>query len=359
MKPGRDNYEIWVTDWLDGKLTAGEESVLMSFLDANPDLKQEVRDAGSLRLTPSDDMLEGKASLKKQAADYHIGQLEYLSIAFLEHDIDHQQTEDLQAIIASGPEYKRTFDSVQKSRLTPPQTTFSGKKSLRKKTLTAKVLRISAAVVSAAATLALFITISGNNDELPASSALISENKTPQVAAETPSTGEPSPVAQPVASFSTAKIRPVRGSTQSITEKAEAPLTPDLSVTEIIAYASPVTALGNPKLIGLPVIEQKTSLLALNIESPTYANPYPESNRVERFIRSVLRERILKVENNTEEPVRGYEVAEAGIEGLNRLFSWEMTLVRNNDGEGETESVNFNSSLVKFNAPVKKTEPSL
>ena len=42
MNIGRDNYESYFMDYLDGKLDTVQVEVLMSFLEFNPDLKQEL-----------------------------------------------------------------------------------------------------------------------------------------------------------------------------------------------------------------------------------------------------------------------------------------------------------------------------
>jgi len=56
-------------------------------------------------------------------------------------------------------------------------------------------------------------------------------------------------------------------------------------------------------------------------------------------------------------PLKVYEIAEAGVTGLNRLFGWGMSLDEKNDNKGDLKSVYFSSKILKFNAPVKKSEP--
>ena len=55
-------------------------------------------------------------------------------------------------------------------------------------------------------------------------------------------------------------------------------------------------------------------------------------------------------------PLKGYEIAKAGVTGLNKLMGWEMALNERKDVEGNLKSVYFSSKLLKFNAPVKKSE---
>ena len=82
-----------------------------------------------------------------------------------------------------------------------------------------------------------------------------------------------------------------------------------------------------------------------------------ERSNVGRFLSKVFRERILKEKSASDRPLQGYEIAEAGVTGLNKLLGWEMALDKKNDENGELRSVYFSSKILKFNAPVKKSEP--
>jgi len=83
-----------------------------------------------------------------------------------------------------------------------------------------------------------------------------------------------------------------------------------------------------------------------------------ERSRLSRFIARTFREKILKEKKISDEPLKTYEVAEAGIDGLNKLLGWQMALVKTNDEAGELKSVYFSSKALKFNAPVRKTTTS-
>jgi hypothetical protein len=55
--------------------------------------------------------------------------------------------------------------------------------------------------------------------------------------------------------------------------------------------------------------------------------------------------------------LKAYEIAEAGVSGLNKLLGWEMALDERKDENGKLKSVYFSSKILKFNAPVKNSEP--
>lgn len=360
MKPGRDNYEIWVTDWLDGKLTAGEEALLFSFLEDNPDIKQEAEELKNLSLIATGKSDFNSSSLKKSAGELSASQVEFLSVAFLENDISEEQTIDLNTCMEENPEAKMVFEEIQKTKLTAPSIIYSRKNSLKKLVLTpALLVRISATVISAAAAVALFIVLNNPTEKVvtdpffvalapvtvPAAVDNISEQVSPVIESENIRQKTTLPV--------TSKIE--------ISNTAEEPVTSEI-IPEIVTQKNtlpPVLPVNVPDFGNIAFNNELQQLSAASIETGPVLAYDDGSNRIERFVRRVFREEILKEEGNTSEPLKGYEVAEAGIEGLNRLLGWEMTLVKNNDEEGDLKSLYFSSSLIKFNAPVKKTESAL
>ena len=90
----------------------------------------------------------------------------------------------------------------------------------------------------------------------------------------------------------------------------------------------------------------------------TFINPAFEDERskLNKFIAKTFREKILKENTSNDGPLKSYDIAAAGVTGLNKLFGWEMTLDKNNDENGELRSIYFSSKILKFNAPVNKAE---
>ena len=50
MDISRNNYESWFLDYLDGRLNAAEEEILLSFLEFNQDLRTELGGFENLQL---------------------------------------------------------------------------------------------------------------------------------------------------------------------------------------------------------------------------------------------------------------------------------------------------------------------
>jgi hypothetical protein len=108
------------------------------------------------------------------------------------------------------------------------------------------------------------------------------------------------------------------------------------------------------KEIDMPAVKVNTNLIAsaISFSEPIYDD---ERSSLSRFISRTFRAKILKEKKAGDEPLKTYEIAEAGIDGLNKLLGWQMALVKTNDEAGDLKSVYFSSRVLKFNAPVRKT----
>jgi hypothetical protein len=167
-------------------------------------------------------------------------------------------------------------------------------------------------------------------------------------------------------------ITPVK----SANKKRENPM-PEVQNYFSVLISTPTIAIKPEELSSLlntknlfvqPVIIHKTDDLGLNtavasdkiVALNTKLNLPPDNNgmsNVARFIARTFREKILREKVTKNTPLQGYEIAEAGVTGLNMLLGWNMALNEKNDANGELKSVYFSSKILNFNAPVKKNVP--
>jgi hypothetical protein len=361
MKPDRSNYEIWLTDWLDGNLDEARAEQLMAFLEENPDLKEEADSLSLARLDPDMNISVIKSGLKRDTADLPLSQVEYLSIAYLENDLGAAQAGELKESISLNPANRKLFDEIQNTKLKPQDYSFGNKIELLRKTPAQKGYRLVVRSLSAAAAVTILMVIFFS-------------------LVRRPGTGN-----EIIAASQTDTIDIIPGSTISAKEelalnvlpvyqkRAEVKL-PETTLTDeqIPAFAAEDT-LSLPEInpdmfiASIPIMtkleftsERDINLLVASdiaIRVPPYYDP--DRGRIRRFIANSFRTKILKDEMYNDAPLQPYELAEAGIGGLNKLLGWEMALVKTSDEEGELQSFYFSSRVLKFNAPVKKPDPSL
>ncbi len=360
MKPDRSNYEIWLIDWLDGKLGQPETDMLLRFLDENPDLKEETELLTKAQIPVMPGEFDRKDLLKRNASQLPESQIEYLSVAYLENDITSEQKEDLDEYLRTNPSGRKIFDTIIKTRLKPdPEIRFKGKTALLKGTGRPEVIRMPSFWLSAAAVIALLIIgtfmFTGEKEEKEIFAAENTNQKQTEPVLNTTTSAIPviNPV-KPAEPKSPEKKRMTDINADALPSPAE-PVTEILTAepTRILADIPSKVTVSLPSVTG-PVGMNNLMLASNRLKYPEYVDD--GRSNVEKFIARNFREVLLREEIPADTKLKSYEIAEAGIDGLNKLLGWEMTLVKNNDEEGDVKSVSFNSKLLKFNSPVKNEE---
>jgi hypothetical protein len=364
MQIDRSNYEIWFIDWLDGNLNSQQVEQLMLFLNENPDLMEEFNDLPVVRLLPYGSSFPNKIKLRKLASDISPVQFEYLCAAYLENDLTDSQKTELIDIADQNPGNKKTFDLIQLTRLTPENIHYEHKNLLLRLTAFQKALRFSVIGLSSAAAIALIIItlsklpVNQSPDYNPATQNIGVNNTLPESLITNPSNKSlinnkliPPKQQRTAGAYSIQKEKPAI----AITGKPIV-LTND-STVRIIDHQD-ITVIKVPVNSRVDLKEEiiSNTLVASNITFNIPAD-INERSKVGRFISKTFREKILKEKTPSDRPLKGYEIAEAGVFGLNKLLGWEMALDKSNDPDGELSSISFSSKILKFNAPVKKSEP--
>ena len=363
MKIDRSNYEIWLIDWFDGNLNEFQIDQLRHFLTGNPDLKKESDELTMFRLNPAGKSFSHKDQLKKTLEDLSLSQFEYLSIAYFENDLSAEEKTELLESIEYDQEKKISFELIQKLRLSPGNLSYKRKKRLLKRTLAQNAIRWSMIGLSAAAIITLvIITPVSKPHELKIDSNKTAQSVSVESAVLKRATGiAPNEVSEGsrnipdkiqkkiiIASLKTTSPNP-EIKNNLLAEIDSMPQSSILTRTII----NKITVPSSIDLKGEPI---PNTLIALN---PSVTVPEYDDGRskLSKFIARTFREKILKESKAKDSPLKAYEFAKAGVSGLDKLLGWEMALDEKKDANGVLKSVYFSSKIIKFNAPVKKSEP--
>ena len=358
MKPDRSNYEIWLLDWLEGKLSDQQLEELMSFLSSNPDIREEADSIMMLKASPGKSTFKNKKDLGKSAADFSISQVEYLSLAVLEGDSTPEEEADLNDNLAINPANRQIFDSLRKIKLSAPAVSYRHKRSLKRVAPATRVIRISASLLSAAALILLlllnhFFIPSGavkNNREISSPVAILTIERNEPYKAMTRPGNKTMVIAVKNAEIIAVPRGPVENIAETTTTGASLPEDKGferVAPPERLAY-------NNFPALAADRVEQMPVLVAAVTDSFVQSDEDDDRSSLDKFVARTFREKILKQKKAGEEPLKSYEIAEAGIEGINKLMGWDMALIKTNDEEGQLKSLYFSSKLIKFNAPVRK-----
>ncbi|HHN48194.1 MAG TPA: hypothetical protein ENN08_04575 [Bacteroidales bacterium] len=159
----KNNYEIFFLDYIEGRLDAAQTLALMHFLDANPELREELEGLETVRLEPNDEIrFEAKNSLK-QPHFVSTGQIdeknyEEFFAAATENDLDIQQQADLHYFLKKNPALQKEFETFIQCRLQPDVSIiFADKASLKKAIVVPFFSRPVVYRIAIAASLALLI----------------------------------------------------------------------------------------------------------------------------------------------------------------------------------------------------------
>ena len=368
MQINRSNYEIWFIDWLDGNLNNIQVEKLIQFLKENPDLKEEFDELSSVRLKPTEKTLPNKNHLKKSTENITDSQFELMCIAYAEKDLSSEQCSELKEIVEHDTDKKRIFELFQKTKFTPTPVSYRGKNLLLRRTIGQKALRFAIIGLSAAAVslFAIIAFISKTN--------IVRDNyqKTAQSIQSSGGNGRDRSLhldystnaSQKIISDASARIAiqmlvhtgqsagttiPIPGKLHTEQDSLPTPPPRPSVFVEKVTFSPEIILEGN----GI-----SGSLISLK---PNVAIPsdYDDGqSRFSKFIAKAFREKLLREKTPKDNPLKAYEIAEAGITGLNKLLGWEMALDERKDENGRLKSVYFSSKLLKFNAPVNKVEPA-
>lgn len=354
MRISRENYEIWFIDWLDNNLTGSQAEELNSFLDENPDLQEEFNDLCVLNLRPTACILKGKEKLLRSSSDLPEKQLELLCAAAAENDLDEEQQKDLDEILSLEPEKIRTFEIYKRLRLKAPEISYHNKRKLFRLSAVQKVYRVAWTGLSAAAVVAIILMtgVLNRSGRVEDNTTIALKKTTPVPQTDKNTVGE-----NKNQTLSEKTELSVRKKTELVSENRQSkPVEPENEIEKVSA----------PEKVNItvpPAISeslQDNSLVAVNISIKPFTENDPDDGRsnIGRFIAQRFRSKVLDESAPSDKPLKGYEIAEAGIEGLNKLLGWQMALTTKNDDKGEVTSVNFNSRMLKFNTPVKNNGSS-
>jgi hypothetical protein len=305
----------------------------------------------SIRLEPDKISFPGKDNIRKSAADLTDTQIEYLSIACLEKDISPDQLMELEINLKGNNESRDIFDTVQKIKLVPPAVIFKNKNSLKRLSVGQKVFRIATAGLSAAAAIVILILsyifvpglINGRNNQTASG---IIQDTTPSTIIITGS----NPI---IARAKTLVPKKESGVIKTEDAIILAVVRDTMSGSRIIENQS-IPSVPIPVVSGVRFQSSDMFLIASN-NNFVPKETVEDRSRLRKFIASTFREKILGEKYYTDEAIRPIEVAIAGVNGMNKLFDWDMELRETLNEAGEVKSVYFSSALLTFNSPVRKT----
>ncbi|MFO8235093.1 MAG: hypothetical protein R6U04_06800 [Bacteroidales bacterium] len=346
----RKNYEIYFIDFLDGTLTHQEKKELMSFLNDNPDLKEELESLSedtNIFIEKETSQFTDKKRLRKSPKlnSENYTHNDELCIANLEGDLSDHEQKEFDRLLKSDNALAYTNKLYKKTKLNPDlSTVFPGKEKLKHLTpffLSRKIYETLAYAASLLLLIAIFTNTSTNNtnnyDKYLASRNIYSEIN---LAAKMPD--------EPI----------------SINESIELDINNLPTATNNLSLAPKIEANKTPETLALKKIEpiysplpkKKPPIYAFNKTEKYY---YDEQNLQNLFSLSKNNQKLLadisqnKPQNSSGNPDI-LDLAELGFKGISRLTGKEWKLQRKYDEYGNLEKLGLKSESFLFSTNVNK-----
>jgi len=134
MNINRTNYEMYMIDYLDGKLTAIEVSELLLFIEQHPDIKKEFDLLDTTILSAEKDHVDTSFLKKPVYADIKI-EFEEKLIAYLEGDLNRSEKVDLEKAFILYPELKTDSELFGRTKINPETSIILENKQTLKKSV--------------------------------------------------------------------------------------------------------------------------------------------------------------------------------------------------------------------------------
>lgn len=348
MTINRHNYEMFLIDYLDGKLNPLLVAELMDFLEQNPAIKEELEGLQDAVLVGETTEYPNKSDLKKKSflKNGIDNEFEYLCISSVEGSLSDEEKVTLDRIIENNIEKRNEFEAFKKSVVEPDQALVFKNKSQLKRTKIVpfrySTLKLTIGV-AASITLLLGIYSIGKMlthvnpaDEispLQIASSELQINSSVTVKKTSPST------IININAISGKKEKkykePLKDSIVENSNKAKEEFIPNrISGLE-------------PKEI---LLSQTPQIERIAIKTTNYINT---SDILNEHLYAMQENNVSS--SNTKE-IGVFEIIQYGVQKFGRLIGKDIKLNAKKDKKGNIEKIDFESNLIAFSTPIRKNE---
>lgn len=166
MDLNRNNYELYVIDYIEGNLSSDMEQQMRTFLSENPDISAEIDGVGEFALDSEPINSVDWSHLKKTDLDDE-AIFEDVCIASVEKENSPEIDKQLEDYLEMHPEKSHDYYLYQSTILKPETSIqFFGKEGLKKKSFKiSPLVYIAASIIS----VAIILFVSGNRTKVPTS----------------------------------------------------------------------------------------------------------------------------------------------------------------------------------------------
>ncbi len=348
MAISRYNYEIFLVDYLDGKLSPSMSADLMLFLEQNPDIKKELEGLNDVVLVNESTPYPNKFELKKKSFSKNgiDNEMDFLLIAAIEGILTDDEKRKLDKELTLNDKRKTEYHLYQKTIIQPiSEKEYPDKASLKRVPIIPirySTLRRAAGV---AASVGLILGIYTLGESVFNNSLKESPNRNIVISANHPIKTTP----QELLSEGSVIVTRTTNRYQE-TNSSEPDRLDTVSKNETIRREEII-----PTRITL--IESKEIVIRKYSQFEQialYIETHPNNNRLSKIEPNSYSENCLAKANVREIGV--FEIIQYGVQSFGKLIGKDIRLNANKDKNGKIEKIKFESSLFAFSTSVGKDE---
>lgn len=367
MDISRKNYESFFIDYLDGGLSPEQVVELMTFLEENPDLKEELNEFEKIKIEPGKVSFSSKTSLKKGfvVSDSNFNDL---CIASLEGDLTKEEATVFQNWLQQNPLKTREFELYKKACLIPEKIIFDYKSTLKKspvgRIFTPKVWGYFSAAASIIILITLYLFISRPDNENTIISEIITDTTNIKPKSQTgPEHQTKTDIEKEIIPYDKpGDLTKLQESKPQNIKVIEKPVY-KRQITNIVAELNHL-ALFNTNETPLHKIHRKENLslpqnpVLLSLADSRQFDVTEVSGNNLTLSQMIIKTFKIRVLEENEDAVDFdnlslWDIADAGIRGVNKIVGWEMELDKEYSEEGDLIALAFDSNTVSFSRSLK------
>lgn len=348
MKFNRENYELYVIDFLEGKLPEEDHIMFIKFLRDHPDINDEVKDIHNVQLQPGDEQFPGKQILKKNVrASYYQADFDNFCIAYLEGDLEYAERIDFEHWILKNPEKNHELELFRKVYLKADlNNIFSSKSGLKKRSIVQNRIRIIPILTTAAAAIVIFIIIFVRPADV-INTVVISEDTNNNIKVTT----------EQVNAWTEEFQEQPSADQKLMTDDINyANIDPDMeheAVSREKISIQPVSSLfaqvENQKLVRYDILQQPDTLENRKFDEYQTLGEYVNENILGNFFSLA--------ESDKKEKMTLWNLASNSLEGLNSMTDGGYALDKETNRNGTLKRISLETPLLGISIPVKNKQP--
>ena len=334
MKIDRNNYEQYFLDYLDGQMNLEQEKMLLSFLEFNPDLKEELDGIERAHLLPTEQIFVEKDQLLKPADSF-----EELCIDYVEGQLGRDEEKEFLVSVSEDARKQVILNTYRLARLLSDMSIkYPGKSNLKKLTLRGAGLRILITTAAAAALIfgAVFIfNQQGDLPSMPELTVIENEEQIPVSIKETP------------AAEGDLMLNQVNKTTRKLPVISINYLPPSIENPREQILISRIQSLGVNNVLAVSSIPSYALLHKMSQDPGPLEQLAPD--QVDSGIQTAktLPDRAR---------VALWKLADAGVRGINQIVEDEVKFDREIDDQGKTRGFKFETAIFGISTPMQNTD---